>query len=70
MASQQLLAEIAREERLHEWIRGLENRISVERRFKVLTALRRELENCKDAAIAVQEVIARLQEDESESQAS
>jgi len=70
MESQQLVAEIAREERLHEWIRELEQRISVERRSKVATALRRELEMCKDRAIAIQEAIARLQEDESESQAS
>ena len=70
MASQRLLAEIAREERLQEWIRGLEKRISVERRFRVLTALRRELEKCKDEAIAIQEVIARLQAEESKSQAS
>ena len=70
MASQRLLAEKAREERLQEWIRELERRISVERRSKVAVALRRELEMYKDRAIAVQEAIARLREDESESQAS
>jgi hypothetical protein len=70
MASQRLLAEIAREERLQEWIRELERRISVERRSKVAAALRRELEIYMDRAIAVQRAIARVQEDESESQAS
>jgi hypothetical protein len=70
MASQRLLAEIAREERLQEWIHELERRILVERRSKVSAALRRELEMCKDREIAAQEVIARLQDDESESQAS
>jgi len=70
MASQRLLAEKAREERLQEWIRELERRISVERRSKVAVALRRELEMYKDRAIAVQEAIARLREDQSKSQAS
>ena len=69
MVSQRLLAEIAREERLQEWMRELERRILVERRTKV-SALRRELKMCKDRALAVQELIARLQEDEPESQAS
>ncbi len=70
MTSQRLLTEIARQERLQEWIRELERRILVERRTKVAAALRRELEMCMERAIAVQEVIAHLQEDESESQAS
>jgi arsenate reductase-like glutaredoxin family protein len=70
MTSQRLLAEIAREERLQEWMRELERRILVERRTKVSAALRSELEMCKARAIAIQEAIACLQEDESESQAS
>jgi hypothetical protein len=70
MTSQRLVAEMARRERLQEWIQGLEKRISVERRFKTLTALRRELAKCEDEAKALQELIVRLQAEESESQAS
>jgi hypothetical protein len=70
MTSERLLAEIAREERLQEWMHELERRILVERRTKVSAALRSELAMCKDRAIAIQEAIACLQEDESESQAS
>jgi hypothetical protein len=70
MSSQRLRAEMARQERLQEWIRGLEKRISVERRFKTLTALRRELTKCEGEAKVLQELVIRLQEEESESQAS
>ena len=68
MASEQLLVEIARQERLQEWILGLEKRISSERRFKVLTALRRELDTRKEEAQVLEKRIARLAED-AESQA-
>jgi hypothetical protein len=70
MASQRLLAEIARRERLQEWIGGLEKRLSVERRFKTSNALRREIELCQRQAIALLELIDRWQAEESESQAS
>jgi hypothetical protein len=70
MSSQRLRAEMARQERLQEWIRGLEKRISVERRFKTLTALRRELAKCEGEAIVLQNLVIRLQGEESESQAS
>ena len=70
MTSHQLLAEIARQERLREWIQGLEKNISMERRFKVKTALRRELEKCQEEARILEERIARLEKEESKSQAS
>ena len=70
MAWHELLAETARRERLQEWIEGLEKRLSVERRFKVQTALRREIEKCKECAIDLDERIAELESDESASQAS
>ena len=71
MASKELLAEIALQKRLHEWMGGLEKRISTERRFKVLTALRRELERCHEDAKIIEDRITRLEtESESESQAS
>ena len=69
MAEPELLVEIARRERLQEWIEGLEKRISVERRFRVLTALRRELDKCQEHAIMLEERISRLESDESKSQA-
>jgi hypothetical protein len=70
MPSSRLSETIARYERLQEWIQGLEKRISVERRFKVLTALRRELEKCQNSAASLQEAITQLQAHESKSQAS
>lgn len=70
MASSELLAEIARQERLHEWMLGLEQRISSERRRKVLTSLRRELEKCQCDAEALAERITRLESDAARSQAS
>ncbi len=59
MSSQRLLAEMARRERLQEWMKALEKRLSVERRFKTLIALRRELTKCEDEAKASQELIVR-----------
>jgi hypothetical protein len=70
MASPELLAETARQERLQEWMLGLEERISSERRRKVLTSLRRELEKCQSDAKVLAERITRLESDESRSQAS
>jgi len=70
MTSHQLLAEISRQERLREWIQGLEKNISMERRFKVKAALRRELEKCQEEAKILEEKIARLEKEESKSQAS
>jgi hypothetical protein len=70
MVEPERLLEIQRLERLQEWIKGLEKRISGERRFKVLTALRKELERCEEDAMILEERIARLDANESESQAS
>ena len=70
MTSHELLAEIARQERLREWIQGLEKNLSTERRFKVKAALRRELEKCQEEARILEERIARLEKEESKSQAS
>jgi cell division protein FtsB len=70
MAEPERLVAIARQKRLQEWIQGLERRISVERRFKVLTALRRELEKCREDVKVLEERISRLDSEESESQAS
>jgi hypothetical protein len=70
MAAPERLVAIARHERLQEWIQGLERRISVERRFKVLTALRRELEECREDLKVLEERISRLDSEESKSQAS
>lgn len=70
MAESERLVAIARQKRLQEWIQGLERRISVERRFKVLTALRRELEKCREDVKVLEERISRLDSEESESQAS
>jgi chromosome segregation ATPase len=69
-ARQQILTHLDRKERLQEWIEGLEKRISVERRFKVLTALRRELEKCQDDVRELQELIDRLQAGRSGSKVS
>jgi hypothetical protein len=70
MVEPERLLEIQRLERLQEWIQGLEKRISGERRFKVLAALRKELERCEEDAMILEERIARLDANESESQAS
>lgn len=70
MAEPERLVAMARQKRLQEWIQGLERRISVERRFKVLTALRRELEKCREDVKVLEERISRLDSEESESQAS
>jgi hypothetical protein len=70
MVGPERLLETQRLERLQEWIQGLEKRISTERRFKVLTALRKELEECQEGAMILEERIARLESSESESQAS
>ena len=70
MTSHQLSAEIARQERLREWIQELETRMSMERRLKVKTALRRELEKCHEDARALEARISRMESEESESQAS
>jgi hypothetical protein len=66
----QLLMEIARQERLQEWMQGIEKRISMERRLKVKAALRRELEKCQEEATILEARIARLESEESKSQAS
>ena len=70
MAEPERLVAMAQQARLREWIQGLERRISVERRFKVLTALRRELGKCQDDVKVLEERISRLDSEESESQAS
>jgi cell division protein FtsB len=70
MAEPERLVAIAQQKRLQEWTQGLERRISVERRFKVLTALRRELEKCREDVKVLEERISRLDSEESESQAS
>lgn len=70
MAEPERLVAMAQQARLREWIQGLERRISVERRFKVLTALRRELEKCREDLMVLEERISRLDSEESESQAS
>jgi hypothetical protein len=69
MAESERLVEIQRLKRLQEWIQGLEKRISGERRFKVLIALRRELEKCQEDARILQERISLSDSSESESQA-
>jgi hypothetical protein len=70
MAEPERLVAIAQQERLREWIQGLERRIAIERRFKVMTALRRELEKCREDVKVLEERISRLDSEESESQAS
>jgi cell division protein FtsB len=70
MAEPERLVAIAQQERLREWIQGLERRIAIERRFKVMTALRRELEKCRENVKVLEERISRLDSEESESQAS
>jgi cell division protein FtsB len=70
MAEPERLVAIAQQERLREWIQGLERRIAIERRFKVMTALRRELEKCRENVKVLEERISRLNSEESESQAS
>jgi hypothetical protein len=67
--SPELLAELARQERLQNWIQELEKRISLERRSKVLKALREELEKCHEDGRIIDARITRL-ESEEESQAS
>jgi hypothetical protein len=70
MVEPERLLEIQRLERLQEWIQGLEKRISAERRFKVLTALRRELEKCEEDVRILEERISLSDSSESKSQAS
>ena len=70
MAEPERLVAIAQQERVREWIQGLERRIAIERRFKVMTALRRELEKCREDVKVLEERISRLDSEESESQAS